>query len=61
MQVSGAYTAVGSIFEIHSAQRSRRAASSPARSSGDTVSISDEALTAYKNSLQKAGAGTTLD
>lgn len=61
MQVSGVVTAIGSIFEIPSAQRSRRVASPSACSLGDTVSISEEAAAAYRNSLKKAEAGTTLD
>lgn len=60
MQVSGAVTAIGSIFEIPSAQRGRRVASPGARGFGDTVSISEEAA-AYRNSLKKAEAGTSLD
>lgn len=51
MQVSGSYTAIGSIVEVQPAQRVRRSPGRNSRSSGDTVSISDEALAAYRQSL----------
>ncbi|MBD5627330.1 MAG: hypothetical protein HDQ90_07620 [Desulfovibrio sp.] len=53
MQVSGSYTAIGSIFEVQPAQSMRRAPARSTGSSGDTVSISEEALAAYRNSLQQ--------
>lgn len=54
MQVSGSYTAIGSIFEVQPVHRVRRAsARSGGGAGGDTVSISEEALAAYRNSLQK--------
>lgn len=53
MQVSGSYTAIGSIIEVQPAQRLRPPAARSAGSSGDTISISEEALAAYRNSLQK--------
>lgn len=51
MQVSGSYTAIGSIFEVQPAQRLRRPSARSTGGSGDTVSISEEALAAYRNSL----------
>lgn len=56
MQVSGSYTAIGSIHEVQPAQRVRPAPARNSGSSGDTVSISEEALAAYRQSL---GPGET--
>lgn len=55
MQISGSYTAIGAISEVQPAQRLRR---TPARgggsSGGDTVSISEEALAAYREAFPQA-------
>lgn len=53
MQVTGGYSALGNICEIASGQCLRRLSLRRGRSSGDTVSISAEALAAYRNSYQQ--------
>lgn len=58
MQVSGSYSPIGAIFEAQPAQRMRRASARSAGNSGDTVSISEEALAAYRNSLRKVETET---
>ena len=61
MQVSGSYTAIGSIFGVQPAQRVRQASARNTGNSGDTVSISEEALAAYRNSLQKVQTESSPD
>ena len=56
MQVSGSYTAVGSILGVEPAQGIRRPSVRSGTNTGDTVSISEEALAAYRNSCQEGEA-----
>lgn len=57
MQVSGNYSAIGSISEVHPAQRMRRTSARSGGGSGtDTVSISEEALAAYRNAFPQGDA-----
>ena len=61
MHVSGSYSAISSIFEVQATQRTRRASPSGGSASFDTVSISEEAMAAYRNSLQKTATGPSQD
>ena len=54
MQITNNYTALGNISEIQPARGARRTTAHSGRSTGDTVSISDEALSAYRNSRSPA-------
>lgn len=61
MQIASGYAAIDSIFEISSSQRACRLSARGAHGSCDTVSISEEARVAYRNSLQNADSGSALD
>ena len=61
MQVSGSYTAIGSTVEVQPATRVRRSPGRRPGSSGDTVSISDEALAAYRQSRSPGEAVPDTD
>lgn len=51
MRITDGYTALGNICGRQPARGSQRTAPHCGRAFGDTVSISDEAMSAYRNSL----------
>lgn len=55
MQVSGSYSAIGALTRIDPTQQPRRESRRSAARAGDTVSISEEALAAFRNSALQGG------
>ncbi|MBD5557670.1 MAG: hypothetical protein HDQ92_03715 [Desulfovibrio sp.] len=51
MQVSGSYSAIGALTGIDPTQPTRREPRRSGARAGDTVSISEEAMAAFRNSL----------
>ncbi|MDE7240556.1 hypothetical protein [Desulfovibrio sp.] len=51
MQVSGSYSAIGALTGIEPSRQTRRERRRGGAGSGDTVSISEEAMAAFRNSL----------
>lgn len=56
MQVSGSYSAIGALTATAPTRRTPRAAPRSGRGAGDTVSISDEAKTAFRHAFGKIDA-----
>lgn len=55
MQVSGSYSAIGALTVIEPTQQARREPRRSGARAGDTVSISEEALAAFRNSALQGG------
>lgn len=55
MQVSGSYSAIGALTAIDPTQQARREPRRSGARAGDTVSISEEAKTAYRTAFGKIG------
>lgn len=55
MQVSGSYSAIGALTGIDPTRQTRREPRRSGARAGDTVSISEEALAAFRNSTLQGG------
>lgn len=55
MQVSGSYSAIGALTRIDPTQQARREPRRSTARAGDTISISEEALAAFRNSALQGG------
>lgn len=55
MQISGSYSAIGALTGIDPTQQTRREPRRNGAWQGDTVSISEEAMAAFRNSALQGG------
>ena len=55
MQISGSYSAIGALTGIDPTQQTRREPRRSGARQGDTVSISEEAMAAYRHAIGQAG------